>query len=313
MAQEEVPGCGPTPTESITLRDLEVQRRTLLAGAGGAALLAALGLDMIRAPTASAAVQYQFPFPIRFYDIYDTYDNGRGHRGIDFNGNNPDAERWLNTTDRPGAVADGDVVHAGWTSDCLGNGVVLRHDDGWYSGYFHLSSIANLPSRVGRGTPLGNIGKTGSLECSTGVHLHLTIGANYSGAVGGGTHWVDHTDPFAFISARLSGPIPEVPKPPTMEDSSMRIVRDPAGHHYAIAPGFIRYVVTADLANYMVPIYNPKEIGLVNLTEDWQWLAVVDANALPREAPYWARQNGWWAREKDIMEGITALRTAAGV
>lgn len=55
----------------------------------------------------------------------------------------------------------------------FGNGVVLRHDDGTYSEYAHLSSVnVQKGQKVSQGTVLGVMGSAG---LSTGTHLHFAI------------------------------------------------------------------------------------------------------------------------------------------
>ncbi|GAB3972340.1 transglycosylase family protein [Streptomyces sparsus] len=70
------------------------------------------------------------------------------------------------------AVTSARVVSAGWAGS-YGYQVVLRHDDGRYSQYAHLSAISVKPGqRVGSGQTIGRSGSTGN---STGPHLHFEI------------------------------------------------------------------------------------------------------------------------------------------
>ena len=70
---------------------------------------------------------------------------------------------------------DGVVLQAGWLDDLAGNGIILRHEQGWETRYFHMQS-ADLPVTVGdtvvAGQVIGAVGSTGS---STGPHLHFEI------------------------------------------------------------------------------------------------------------------------------------------
>ncbi|GGO43465.1 hypothetical protein GCM10012287_06700 [Streptomyces daqingensis] len=70
------------------------------------------------------------------------------------------------------AVANAKVVSAGW-ADAYGYEVVLRHSDGKYSQYGHLSAISvRAGQTVNPGQRLGRSGSTGN---ATGPHLHFEI------------------------------------------------------------------------------------------------------------------------------------------
>ncbi|WP_217698420.1 M23 family metallopeptidase [Streptacidiphilus griseoplanus] len=70
------------------------------------------------------------------------------------------------------AVLTGTVVTAGW-GGAYGNEVVLRHHDGSYTVYAHLSSIAvRRGETVTAGARLGRSGATGNV---TGPHLHFEV------------------------------------------------------------------------------------------------------------------------------------------
>ncbi|GGR25268.1 M23 family metallopeptidase [Streptomyces roseolus] len=70
------------------------------------------------------------------------------------------------------AVGAGTVVSAGW-SGAYGNEVVIKHADGNYSQYAHLSSLAvSAGESVSGGQQIGLSGSTGN---STGPHLHFEI------------------------------------------------------------------------------------------------------------------------------------------
>lgn len=86
------------------------------------------------------------------------------------------------------AVGAGTVVSAG-DGGSYGNQVVIRHADGMYSQYAHLSSIAvSAGQAVTEGQQLGLSGATGNV---TGPHLHFEIrtGPDYGSDV----------DPLAFL------------------------------------------------------------------------------------------------------------------
>ncbi|MFZ3474146.1 transglycosylase family protein [Streptomyces sp. 4.24] len=70
------------------------------------------------------------------------------------------------------AVSDGQVVSAGWAG-AYGYQVVIRHSDGRYSQYAHLSALA-----VKAGSPVSGgqrIGRSGSTGNTTGPHLHFEV------------------------------------------------------------------------------------------------------------------------------------------
>ncbi|GAB2573732.1 hypothetical protein GCM10027168_03410 [Streptomyces capparidis] len=80
------------------------------------------------------------------------------------------------------AVHAGVVVTAGW-GGAYGNNIVVRHANGLYSQYAHLSRIAVAPGQhVGVNQEMGRSGNTGN---STGPHLHFEIRttASYGSAV----------------------------------------------------------------------------------------------------------------------------------
>jgi murein DD-endopeptidase MepM/ murein hydrolase activator NlpD len=73
------------------------------------------------------------------------------------------------------SAADGVVVSAS-PSRCAGNMVVIRHDNGWETRYFHLSRYADGVAagfRVKQGFTVGDVGNTGT--CTTGPHLHYEV------------------------------------------------------------------------------------------------------------------------------------------
>ncbi|MFG3497561.1 transglycosylase family protein [Streptomyces sp. NPDC047928] len=70
------------------------------------------------------------------------------------------------------AVGSGRVVSAGWAG-AYGYQVVIRHDDGKYSQYAHLSALTvREGQRVGAGQRIARSGSTGN---STGPHLHFEV------------------------------------------------------------------------------------------------------------------------------------------
>ncbi|WP_327256172.1 M23 family metallopeptidase [Streptomyces sp. NBC_01244] len=104
------------------------------------------------------------------------------HTGVDFTAS-------TGTTVK--AVGAGTVVSAGWGGS-YGNEVVIRHDDGNYSQYAHLSQLSvSTGQSVTAGQTLGLSGATGNV---TGPHLHFEIrtGPSYGSDI----------DPLAYLRSK---------------------------------------------------------------------------------------------------------------
>ncbi|MFD5327925.1 peptidoglycan DD-metalloendopeptidase family protein [Streptomyces sp. NPDC127092] len=89
------------------------------------------------------------------------------------------------------AVSDGKVVSAGW-GGAYGYQVVIRHEDGRYSQYAHLSALTvREGQRVNAGQRIARSGSTGN---SSGPHLHFEVrtGPGYGSDI----------DPLAYLRAR---------------------------------------------------------------------------------------------------------------
>ncbi|MBN0042912.1 transglycosylase family protein [Streptomyces actuosus] len=88
------------------------------------------------------------------------------------------------------AVAPGTVVDAGWGGS-FGYQVVIRHADGRYTQYAHLSAISVREGQaVGGGQRIGRSGSTGN---STGPHLHFEVRT--------GPGFGSDVDPLAYLRA----------------------------------------------------------------------------------------------------------------
>ncbi|MFJ4778843.1 M23 family metallopeptidase [Streptomyces sp. NPDC088762] len=86
------------------------------------------------------------------------------------------------------AVGAGTVVEAGW-GGAYGNNVVIKHNDGTYTQYGHMSSLSvSVGQQV---TPGQQIGLSGSTGNSSGPHLHFEArtGAQYGSDI----------DPVAYL------------------------------------------------------------------------------------------------------------------
>lgn len=90
------------------------------------------------------------------------------HNGIDLVNGNPNTPIY--------AAAAGEVVVAGSYPAWYGNYVVIKHSDGWYTGYAHQSVLkVSEGQNVTKGQQIGNMGTTGP---STGEHLHFQFFKN---------------------------------------------------------------------------------------------------------------------------------------
>ncbi|MBC7272839.1 MAG: transglycosylase family protein [Streptomyces sp.] len=88
------------------------------------------------------------------------------------------------------SVKDGQVVSAGWGGS-FGYQVVVRHGDGHYTQYAHLSAISvKTGQQVGTGQRIGRAGSTGN---STGPHLHFEVRT--------GPGFGTDVDPVAYLRA----------------------------------------------------------------------------------------------------------------
>ncbi|MEW2413189.1 LysM peptidoglycan-binding domain-containing M23 family metallopeptidase [Streptomyces sp. NPDC046866] len=89
------------------------------------------------------------------------------------------------------AVGAGTVVSAGW-GGAYGNEVVIRHADGKYSQYGHLSQLSvSVGQSVTAGQQIGLSGSTGN---STGPHLHFEVRT--------GPAYGSDIDPLAYLRSK---------------------------------------------------------------------------------------------------------------
>ncbi|MFB6616501.1 LysM peptidoglycan-binding domain-containing M23 family metallopeptidase [Streptomyces sp. NPDC056367] len=127
------------------------------------------------APLASTGVSTQ-------YKVAGSMWSSGYHTGVDFIASS-------GTTVR--AVGAGTVVSAGW-GGAYGNEVVIRHADGMYSQYGHLSSLSvSVGQSVTAGQTIGLSGSTGN---STGPHLHFEIRT--------GPSYGSDTDPLGYLRSK---------------------------------------------------------------------------------------------------------------
>ncbi|MGW0389817.1 M23 family metallopeptidase [Streptomyces sp. NPDC003042] len=126
-----------------------------------------------------------FVSPIAGSYVSTSYGAGGGmwssgsHTGIDFHAS-------LGTSIR--AVGAGTVVEAGW-GGAYGNNVVIKHNDGTYTQYGHMSSLSvSAGQQVAPGQQIGLAGSTGN---SSGVHLHFEART--------GSQYGSDIDPIAYL------------------------------------------------------------------------------------------------------------------
>ncbi|WTW92492.1 transglycosylase family protein [Streptomycetaceae bacterium NBC_01309] len=115
--------------------------------------------------SSSSASGYTRPVPGAPHGSYGNSGSlwSNGHTGEDFSAASGTSVK---------AVTSGTVVKSGW-GGAYGNEVVIKHADGKYSQYGHLSSSSvSVGQSVSTGQQIGLSGSTGN---STGPHLHFEI------------------------------------------------------------------------------------------------------------------------------------------
>ena len=131
---------------------------------GTAGLAIGLGMLVIAGPQASAATNFQMPFPCGQTWTGKTYDDHRPKPAVDLN-------RSADEGDAVVASASGKVSKVrNEGSDSYGRWVEIDHGSGWTTRYAHLSAQrVSVGQSVSQGQTIGNVGNTGG---STGAHLH---------------------------------------------------------------------------------------------------------------------------------------------
>lgn len=124
-----------------------------------------------------------------FGQKYSSFDKSKivwpnGHKGIDY-------QTKLGQT--VFAAADGEVIPTD-SGGQFGNYVKLKHDNGMYTFYAHLSSKMVTQGRVKAGQPIGGAGSTGTK--TSGVHLHFALSTSDSTA--------NAIDPLPYLSGVAS-------------------------------------------------------------------------------------------------------------
>ncbi|HEX6870839.1 MAG TPA: peptidoglycan DD-metalloendopeptidase family protein [Micromonosporaceae bacterium] len=115
------------------------------------------------APAKSTTDSWVHPLPGS--RLTDCWGAGRNHKGIDL-------ARPTGTPIR--AAAAGTITQAGWLWSGYGISVVVRHGNGVYTHYAHMSrEIVAVGASVRTGQTIGYVGTTGQV---TGPHLHFEVG-----------------------------------------------------------------------------------------------------------------------------------------
>ncbi|MEV7237356.1 LysM peptidoglycan-binding domain-containing M23 family metallopeptidase [Streptomyces sp. NPDC051020] len=146
--------------------------------------------DSVKTTTASASAGqsnssgYVHPVPGNHTTAYrasgSNWSSG-SHTGIDFP---------VPTGTSVKAITSGTVVTAGW-GGAYGNQVVIKHADGHYSQYGHMSSLSvSAGQTVTAGQQVGLSGATGN---ATGPHLHFEIRT--------GPAYGSDIDPIAYLAS----------------------------------------------------------------------------------------------------------------
>ncbi|MEV6718665.1 M23 family metallopeptidase [Lentzea sp. NPDC051208] len=137
--------------------------KRMISGVAGLAI--GLGVLVLGGPQASAATNFELPFPCGQTWSGQTRTNHSPQLAIDLN-------RGADEGDAVVASASGKVSkvrNEGSTS--YGRWVEIDHGSGWTTRYAHLSAQrVSVGQSVSQGQTIGNVGNTGG---STGAHLHF--------------------------------------------------------------------------------------------------------------------------------------------
>jgi murein DD-endopeptidase MepM/ murein hydrolase activator NlpD len=201
------PSAIPSPNKGffmfkhVTLRTsgsttLRTRAAVVAAGLGASVVLGAGVATAAGAPTAgtpaAAAKGKSWVDPVQHYKLTASFAQNGGmwahkHSGQDFA---------VPTGTKVFAAHEGTVVKAGsWGAGdgpAYGNAVVIKHGNGTYSQYAHLSKVqVSVGEKVNTGEQIALSGNTGN---SSGPHLHFEIRttANYGSAI----------DPAKFLAAK---------------------------------------------------------------------------------------------------------------
>lgn len=133
-------------------------------------------------------------FPLEFTSITSRFSSSRVHPvlGLDRPHTGVDFAAPMGTPVR--AVAEGEVVYAGWRNGGYGRLIEIQHGRVYSSRYAHLKGFAQgirKGVRVKKGQLIGYVGSSG---LSNGPHLHFELYRNR-----------EYVDPLRFVSPREEG------------------------------------------------------------------------------------------------------------
>ncbi|SJZ45050.1 Murein DD-endopeptidase MepM and murein hydrolase activator NlpD, contain LysM domain [Pilibacter termitis] len=138
---------------------------------------------LLRKVVASKSIKGEFQWPLKTLDLVSNYGYrpeepiegvGTFHNGVDL----------VTPTGTPVYAAMAGVVYTASRNNISGNYIILRHANGYYSYYAHLSV---LHVKQGQVVDIGQeIAKSGSTGASTGPHLHFGLAKGV---------WVDFVNP----------------------------------------------------------------------------------------------------------------------
>ena len=97
---------------------------------------------------------------------YITHNFSENHLGIDINGDNKT---------KIYAAMSGSVFYEGFDS-LKGNVIIISHDNGYITKYMHnKQNLVKSGNKVNLNIPIAEMGNTGSLVKSEGIHLHFEL------------------------------------------------------------------------------------------------------------------------------------------
>ena len=130
---------------------------------------------MFRALSLALAVAITLPaitmaaWPVQSRSSYVSQHFHDGHRGLDI-------VAPYGTGIVP--IRSGKVVYAGYRSNCGGYQVWIRHENGRYTAYYHLSREITYAGEyvTGGSERIGYLGRSG---CASGAHVHVEVWTGY--------------------------------------------------------------------------------------------------------------------------------------